>query len=195
MPLQRRAHRPPSSFVAIRMLCALAWLPAQLVAGCHAATWASAPLAPALGVVQPASDPMLDFRQHALNALLVPLLDDDDPPRWVDPASTMSCLGGASVSIDGRPLVPRERVPVAPFVLRWTMDGCMPLDDAVPPLSGIVELTVFHDGDVYSAMIAPALHAAGGGRAAQRTAQAYSATTPLVGPCGDCRCSIGDAPC
>lgn len=93
------------------------------------------------------------FQAHALNALLVPLLDDDVPPRWADPAFAMSCTAW-HVTVDGAVPVPRAEVPAAAFVVRWQLEGCAPLGAGMV-LSGDVELVVFHDGDSYSAHVRP----------------------------------------
>ena len=46
----------------------------------------------------------VDLYRFALNALLVPLLDDAVPPRWTDAAIYFSCDPGTSVMVDGEPL-------------------------------------------------------------------------------------------
>ncbi len=88
-----------------------------------------------------------------MNALLVPLLDDDVPPRWADPMIAMSCAA-LRVTVDGVAPVPHEAVPAVPFVVRWQLDHCAPLGAGMV-LSGEVELLVFHDGDSYSAHVQP----------------------------------------
>lgn len=115
----------------------------------------AAPTDPALAAP---SDPAINavtagFMNFALNALLVPVLDVDDPIRWIDPTLAMACRD-AAVAIDGAPLVAGAPVPAVAFTLRWTMDQCAPLGEHLL-LSGIVDLVVFHDGDSYSAMVLP----------------------------------------
>ena len=66
------------------------------------------------------------FKAYALNALLVPLLDDDVPPCWADPAIAKSCTA-LRVTVDGVAPVPHAAVPAVPFVVRWQLDQCAPL--------------------------------------------------------------------
>ena len=124
-----------------------------------------------------------DFRTFALNALLIPLLDESAPSRWLDPeivtASSISinCVD-AKASVDGRPLVPDSPVPAAAFTLRWEMNECAILNAAMR-LKGTVELVVFHDGDSYSASVRPqALHLISG-TVAELLSQPFAARTPL----------------
>ena len=70
------------------------------------------------------------WRAFALNALLVPLLDDTSPPHWAPPMVVTPCTETASVTLDGRPLVAGERVPAGPFTLRWQLADCAPLDSS-----------------------------------------------------------------
>jgi hypothetical protein len=95
----------------------------------------------------------LDFIQFALNALLVPVLDDDSPARWADPSLSFDCDAG-SVTVDGAPLDVGAPVPAGAFTLRWHMQRCTPLDDYTE-LSGDVELMVETDGTTYRAHLRP----------------------------------------
>ena len=99
-------------------------------------------------------EPVESLRRHALNALLVPLLDDGAPPRWVDPATTMNCDPGSVVLVDGRPLVPGERIPPRSFSLRWHLVDCRPLS-STESFDGDVLLQVFHEDEGYSAIVEP----------------------------------------
>ena len=55
-------------------------------------------------VPQPRRPVPPDLIRFALNALLVPLLDDSVPPRWTDVALEHICGPGTRVLIDGKPL-------------------------------------------------------------------------------------------
>jgi hypothetical protein len=116
------------------------------------------------------------LRRYALNAFLVPLLDDASPSRWRDPAWTMNCAGASAVFIDGRPLVPGERIPPRSFSLRWHMIDCRPLSDT-EAFDGEVQLDVFHEEDGYSAVVHPHL-VVRTLRTTERWSQAFAATTP-----------------
>ena len=126
---------------------------------------AAPPMAAALPRAAPVGDlpdnfAIADFKAFALNALLIPLLDDAVPPRWLDPFTTTStslaidCIS-ASVTVDGKPIVPYTPLPSTAFTLRWHLNGCALLNSAVATLTGDVELLVFHDGDHYSASVRP----------------------------------------
>ena len=145
-------------------------------------------LAPALGgaVDGPESLTLAEFKGFLLNALLIPLLDDDTPSRWVDPwfvttSSIALACNGARVSVDGKPLAAGDRVPPIAFTLRWEMDRCSALNEAVW-LSGAVELLVFHDGDSYSASVRPEMLRVVSGVGDEVLRKPFSATTPLHGP-------------
>ena len=60
----------------------------------------------------------LDFYRLALNALLTPWLDDDEPSRLTDAAIDLSWGSGTSVMIDGEPLVARKALPAVAFTVR-----------------------------------------------------------------------------
>jgi hypothetical protein len=93
------------------------------------------------------------MRKYALNALLVPVLDDDGyPARWQDPSLAMACDAGTQVSVDGHPLEPRGEVPVASFSLQWLMVGCAPFGWGGLELSGRAEILVLRDDDGLSAI-------------------------------------------
>jgi hypothetical protein len=86
--------------------------------------------------------------------LLVPLFDDDLPPRWADPSLSFDCDAGA-VTVDDAPLDVGAPVPHEAFTVRWHMERCAPFDDAME-LSGDVELTVEPSGGGYQAVVRPA---------------------------------------
>ena len=93
------------------------------------------------------------FQRHALNALLVPLLDDAEPPRWTDVALRYSCGPATRVEIDGQPLVPGAAVPAVRFTVRWHIDQCWPLGYAAMELSGNVDLRVHPEAAGLSAVV------------------------------------------
>ena len=132
----------------------------------------------------PDSLSVAEFKNFALNALLIPLIDDSAPPQWLDPFTTtalsiaIDCVG-ASVSIDGRPLIPSTPVPARAFRMRWHMDHCAILNGGTA-LTGVVELLVFHDGDRYSASVQPiGLHVLSN-VGDEVMVEPFSATTPLT---------------
>ena len=105
--------------------------------------------------VMPDAPMPIDLYRFALNALLVPLIDDAVPPRWTDIAMDFFCDPGTTVMIDGKPMVPGDLVPAKAFKVRWDMSRCTPLGPQSVELSGGVELVVFHEDTGLSAMVIP----------------------------------------
>ena len=97
----------------------------------------------------------VDLYRFALNALLVPLMDDSVPPRWTDVAIGYTCDQGTTVMIDGEPLIAGKPGPEKPFTVRWVMNRCAPMGPQSMELTGHVELLVFHQGGGLSAMVSP----------------------------------------
>lgn len=94
-----------------------------LLMGCRSRDAGTA--AQALVDVTEAAEPRVAWLQrHALNLLLLPLLEGSDDPRWRDPHEVFECDGRLSVLVDGRPIVPGTRVPVPPSTLEWRGEGC-----------------------------------------------------------------------
>jgi hypothetical protein len=93
--------------------------------------------------------------RFALNALLVPLLDDAEPPHWTETVLEHTCGPGTRVLIDGKPLQPHSPMPARAFSVHWTMDRCLPFGFDSVELSGSVELLVFHEDDGLSAVVMP----------------------------------------
>ena len=132
-----------------------------------------------------------DLYRFALNALLVPLLDDDIPPRWTYSAIDFSCLPGTSVMVAGKPMVEGKQIPPTAFTVSWNMDHCSPLGRESVELTGRVELLVTRVGDVLKATVIPTglrvdshmgrarLH----GPFAAETRIASSATEPCITIC------------
>jgi hypothetical protein len=95
-----------------------------------------------------------DMRRFALNALLVPVLDDEaNPARWGDPSLAMPCQAGTRVLVDGVALQPRAESSGRAFTLEWTLDQCLPFGSGGPEFSGVAELVVFRDDDGVSAIV------------------------------------------
>jgi hypothetical protein len=105
--------------------------------------------------VLPAAPNSVELERFALNALLVPLLDDDWPPRWTDVAVEHFCGPDTRVTIDGLPLRPGAPMPATAFTVRWQMERCMPMGFETPELSGEVELHVSHADGGLSALVLP----------------------------------------
>jgi hypothetical protein len=93
--------------------------------------------------------------RFALNALLVPLLDDAVPPHWTGTVLEHTCGPGTRVLIDGKPLQPHSPMPARSFSVHWTMDRCLPFGFDSVELSGSVELLVFHEDGGLSAVVMP----------------------------------------
>jgi hypothetical protein len=106
-------------------------------------------------VLAPAESPstvVRDFKTFALNALLLPLLDDDVPTRWADPSFSVDC-DDARVRVDGDRLDVGSPVPDA-FTVRWNMKSCTPMGQGIE-VSGDVELRVETNPHGYSASVHP----------------------------------------
>ena len=97
----------------------------------------------------------IDLYRFALNALLVPLIDDAVPPRWTEVAIDFNCGPGTSVTVDAAPLVAGKLIPAKAFTVRWDMDHCTPMGPESVALSGRVELVVSHVDTGLSAMVFP----------------------------------------
>ena len=97
----------------------------------------------------------INLYRFALNALLVPLMDDAVPPQWTEVAMDFNCGPGTSVTVDGAPLVAGKLIPAKAFTVRWDMDHCTPMGPESVALSGRVELVVFHEDVGLSAMVMP----------------------------------------
>lgn len=103
-----------------------------------------------------ASRQAAQFQRFALNALLAPLLDDAEPPRWADPSVTLDCAPGTAVTLDDGPLPVGAPLPARAFTLRWRLDDCRPWGGVLPALHGELELDVYPEDDRLSAVVRPA---------------------------------------
>ena len=97
----------------------------------------------------------VDLYNFALNAFLVPLLDDAVPPQWTDVAMEFACGPATTVMVDGQPMVPGQPIPTKAFTVRWMMDKCSPMGPESVELSGGVELVVHRKGVGLSAVVMP----------------------------------------
>lgn len=97
----------------------------------------------------------VDLYRFALNAFLVPLLDDAAPPRWTNAAVEFACGPETTVTVDGEPMVFGQPIPVKAFTVRWMMDRCSPMGQESVELSGGVELVVHRKGAGLSAVVKP----------------------------------------
>ena len=156
----------------------------------HAARSMTAPAASEARLVHadhptdgPESLSIAEFKAFALNALLIPLLDDSTPLRWLDPFVTtitslaINCVG-ATVSIDGQPIVPDALVPARAFTLRWHLNQCALLNGHISA-SGDIEMLVFHDGDQYSASVHPEGLTVISSDGRETLTRSFAASTPL----------------
>lgn len=119
------------------------------------------------------------FTRFALNALLVPLLDDSEPAQWTDVALAHFCGPATRVTVDGRPLMPGAEVPARSFMLRWQIDQCWPMDYASFELSGTVDLHVFHEDGSLSAVVDATRLRVAGPRGSGRPAAPFAAWMAL----------------
>lgn len=115
---------------------------ALLLAGCRGA-----------GAPPPATPDRAAARAQALNLLLVPLLEPDGAPAWVDPARAYECPEPPQVTVDGVPLVPGAAVPARAFVLDWQGRGCALPRQSAWPIAGHARLWVFPGDEAYSAIV------------------------------------------
>lgn len=148
-------------------LAALLLMPPVLIWWVSGPRVAAAPRAPAVvpaaaadgtslhsGIAPGVSIPPALIR-FALNALLVPLLDDAVPPHWTDATIDHICGPGTRVRIDGRPLERHMPMPARAFSVHWTLDRCLPFGFESVELSGDVALHVFHEDDGLGAIVVP----------------------------------------
>ncbi len=120
------------------------------------------------------------FQRRVLNVLLLPLVDDDEPPRWAAAVVGGDCGAGPRVSVDGRPAVAGEALPARAFQLVWSGASCGGFGDDLVEVSGTITLWIFHDGDAWSAVVEPdRLRVVTGGAAFVLTRR-FAASTPLA---------------
>lgn len=86
------------------------------------------------------------YSRWLAHALLVPLLDDAEPPRWRDPVTWADCDPATQVLLDGGPLPIGAPVPDRPFTLHWRAIACRPLGDPGPLFDADLTVQVAHPG-------------------------------------------------
>ena len=101
----------------------------------------AAPPAPAAGITS-------ILGRYAVNTLVLPLLDDADPPRFTLAAMPLMCGDGSDVSINGHRVVDGVEAPLGSFVLEWRLRGYCPFGVAGPLLDGDIDVMVLHDDDL-----------------------------------------------
>jgi hypothetical protein len=95
-----------------------------------------------------------DIRRFALNALLVPVLDEEGvPARWHDPSLAVACQPGTQVYVNGRPIEPHSEVIGARFSVLWSMEACLPFGAGGPELTGAAEVVAFRGADGLAATV------------------------------------------
>ena len=95
-----------------------------------------------------------DVRRFAVNALLVPVLDEEGTPaRWHDPSLAVPCQPGSQVLVNGRPIEPRSEVIGQEFSVLWMMDGCLPLGAGGPEWTGAAEVIALRDDGGLSTIV------------------------------------------
>ncbi len=124
----------------------------------------------------------IDLYRFALNALLVPLLDDSDPLRWTDAAIDLDCGPRTQVLVDGAPLVPGAPVPAADFAIRWLIDWCRPLGVASVELSGLVDLRVSREDAGLRALVTADRLVVSSAMGSTRLRSVFVATMSMAAP-------------
>ena len=81
------------------------------------------------------------FQRFAFNALVLPLIDDTEPPRWSRHAIDWICDGRGEVTVNGQPLVDGLFVP-ATSTVRWKLERCAPLAGAELLIDGEISFDV-----------------------------------------------------
>jgi hypothetical protein len=95
-----------------------------------------------------------DIRRFAVNAFLVPVLDEEaTPARWRDPSLAVPCQPGTQVYVNGRPIEPRSEVIGQGFSVIWAMEACLPFGTDGPELTGVAEVVAFRDTVGLSAVV------------------------------------------
>ena len=118
------------------------------------------------------------WRKFALNALLAPLLDDSEPPRWVTPTLVSPCADTSSVTLDGKPLDGGAPLPPGSFVLHWRLADCAPLGPLFS-LRGSLAMQISREPKRISALISSSdLVVTAQGRP-HRAAQPFTTTLSL----------------
>jgi hypothetical protein len=103
------------------------------------------PTVRAAAVTDPAVAVSHALGRHVVNGLVVPLLDDAEPPRFTSIALPLLCAREGDVTVNGAPLREGADVPAGSFTLRWQLDDTCPFGPEGPLLRGEVEVLVLLD--------------------------------------------------
>jgi hypothetical protein len=83
-----------------------------------------------------------------INGLVLPLLDDAEPPRFTEVALGLMCADAKDVRVDGRRLAEGMETPAAAFVVQWQFAGTCPFGAEGPRLSGAADVLVLRDDEM-----------------------------------------------
>ena len=92
----------------------------------------------------PSHDAIRTFQRYAFNGLVLPLIDDTEPPRWSRNLIDWICDGRGDVKVNGEPLIDGALVP-AMFTVRWKLERCTPLAGADLLIDGEISFAVSRD--------------------------------------------------
>ena len=93
----------------------------------------------------------------AVNVLVLPLLDDAEPPRFTTAALPFLCAETSDVSVDGHPIADDAEVPPGSFMVQWRLRGYCPFGDTGPELDGDIDVLVLRDDEAgMQALVLPA---------------------------------------
>lgn len=92
----------------------------------------------------PSQDAIRTFQRFAFNGLVLPLIDDTEPPRWSRHAIDWICDGRGDVKVNGEPMVDGALVPTM-FTVGWKLQRCAPLAGAELLIDGEILFAVSHD--------------------------------------------------
>lgn len=87
------------------------------------------------------------LQTFAVNAFVVPVLDDSDEPRFTDLHRTTLCAEQTEVKVNGQPVIAGDLVPPGAFVLHWDLALYCPFGSAGPQVDGRIEVLVFRDDE------------------------------------------------
>lgn len=94
--------------------------------------------------------------RSAVNALVVPLLDDAEPPRFTTVALPFLCADASEVSVDGLAIVDGSEVPPGSFTVQWRLRSYCPFGEAGPELDGDIDVIVLRDDEAgWQALVMP----------------------------------------
>ncbi len=92
----------------------------------------------------PSAHAIRTFQRFAFNGLVLPLVDDAEPPRWSRHAIDWICDGRGDVKVNGEPLVDGALVPTM-FTVRWKLESCAPLPGADLLIDGEISFGASRD--------------------------------------------------